>query len=138
MKRKQKFEVAINKVCNLRLTREYVEIEAKDKQWKVQFGNKTREYAQITYLVANKDIESLNNLAALLYQSRAIVTDSLFLKFFVEATKKYFKAIEKQAKENAKKVSEKEDAVAFAEEKVLHEQTPESVEELENAKKDVE
>lgn len=134
MKRKQKFEVAINKVCNLRLTREYVEIEAKDKQWKVQFGNKTREYAQITYLVANKDIESLNNLAALLYQSRAIVTDSLFLKFFVEATKKYMKEIEKAKKET----TEKEEAVTLAEEKVLHEQTPESIEELEKAKKDVE
>ena len=134
MKRKQKFEVAINKVCNLRLMREYVEIEAKDKQWKVQFGNKTREYAQITYLVANKDIESLNNLAALLYQSRAIVTDSLFLKLFIGATKKYMKEIEKAKKET----TEKEEAVTLAEEKVLHEQTPESIEELEKAKKDVE
>ena len=44
------------------------------------------------------------------------------------------KEIEKAKKET----TEKEEAVTLAEEKVLHEQTPESIEELEKAKKDVE
>ena len=46
--------LTIGNTFNLRVNKKLVDIETTDKQWKVQFGSHTKEYAQILYLLEQK------------------------------------------------------------------------------------
>jgi hypothetical protein len=106
----------IGNTFNLRVNKKLVDIETADKQWKVQFGAQTKEYAQIMYLLENKDEKALVNLAFLLFDTRLIVADTSFLKFYQNMLKEFI-----ASKEVAPEVSKEEDDKILEEERALHE-----------------
>lgn len=103
------FEVRINK--------KLVDIETTDKQWKVQFGNKTKEYALIMYVLENKDEEGLKGIVLRLFHTRMTVTDTEFSNMFGDLLKTFYET--KMAK--AAEVSKEEDDKILNEERALHE-----------------
>ena len=97
----------------------------------MSFGEGTMEYAQIVYLISKKELTSLHNLSSFLFFTKLIVSN-------VDFCNRYNYLIQKFLEDNEvkKEVDEKEDAKTLAEEKALHEKTPEAVQELENTKKE--
>ena len=106
----------IGNTFNLRVNKKLVDIETTDKQWKVQFGSHTKEYAQILYLLEQKDEVSIQNLTFLLFYTRLIVADTSFLKFYQNMLKEFI-----ASKEVAPEVSKEEDDKILEEERALHE-----------------
>lgn len=101
----------------VRVNKKLVDIETSDKQWKVQFGSHTKEYAQIMYLLEQRDETSLQNLTALLFYTRLIVADVDFLKFYQNMLKEFI-----ESKQQAPEVSKEDDDKILEEERTLHEQ----------------
>ena len=97
----------------------------------MSFGEGTMEYAQIVYLISKKELTSLQNLSSFLFFTKLIVSNVDFCNGYNDLLKKFL-----EANEVKKEVDEKEDAKILAEEKALHEKTPEAVQELENTKKE--
>lgn len=108
--------LTIGNTFNLRVNKKLVDIETTDKQWKVQFGSHTKEYAQILYLLEQKDEVSIKNLTFLLFYTRLIVADTSFLKFYQNMLKEFI-----ASKEVAPEVSKEEDDKILEEERALHE-----------------
>lgn len=106
----------IGNTFNLRVNKKLVDIETADKKWKVQFGAQTKEYAQIMYLLENKDETALVNLAFLLFYTRLIVADTSFLKFYQNMLREFI-----ASKEVAPEVSKEDDDKILEEERTLHE-----------------
>ena len=100
---------------NLRVNKKLVDIETADKQWKVQFGAHTKEYAQIMYLLENKDETALVNLAFLLFYTRLIVADTKFLQYYQDMLKAFV-----ESTEQAPEVSKEDDDKILEEERKLH------------------
>ena len=107
----------IGETFTIRVNKKLVDIETSDKQWKVQFGSHTKEYAQIMYLLEQKDEVSITNLTFLLFYTRLIVADTDFLKFYQNMLKEFM-----ASKEVAPEVSKEEDDKILEEERQLHEQ----------------
>lgn len=105
----------IGNTFNLRVNKKLVDIETADKQWKVQFGSQTKEYAQIMYLLEQRDETSITNLTFLLFYTRLIVADTSFLKFYQDMLKEFV-----ASKEVAPEVSKEEDDKILEEERALH------------------
>lgn len=106
----------IGNTFNLRVNKKLVDIETTDKQWKVQFGSHTKEYAQVLYLLEQKDEVSIKNLTFLLFYTRLIVVDTSFLKLYQNMLKEFM-----ASKEVAQEVSKEEDDKILEEERALHE-----------------
>lgn len=73
-------KILIKDVFEVRLNKKMIDIETVDKQWKVQFGKKTKEYAMLSYLIQQG--EELENAITLLFYSRLMLTDNYFLKLY--------------------------------------------------------
>lgn len=73
-------KILIKDVFEVRLSKKMIDIETVDKQWKVQFGKKTKEYAMLSYLIQQG--EELENAITLLFYSRLMLTDNYFLKLY--------------------------------------------------------
>ena len=101
----------------VRVNKKLVDIETSDKQWKGQFGSHTKEYAQIMYLLEQRDETSLQNLTALLFYTRLIVADVDFLKSYQNMLKEFI-----ESKQQAPEVSKEDDDKILEEERTLHEQ----------------
>lgn len=108
--------LTIGNTFNLRVNKKLVDIETADKQWKVQFGSQTKEYAQIMYLLENKDETALTNLTFLLFYTRLIVADTKFLKYYQDMLKTFI-----ESTEQAPEVSKEDDDKILEEERALHE-----------------
>lgn len=121
----------LNNQIKLILNKHLVKFETKDEKWEVAFGEGSMEYAQIVYLISKKDLAAMQNLSVFLIFTRLIVSDVDFCNKYSELLTEFLKD-----KEVEKPVDKKEDDKTLAEEKVLHEKTPEAIQELENMKKD--
>lgn len=99
----------------VRMTSKLVDVETKDKQWKQQFSSRTKEYAQILFLIDNKEEKALKTLIILLYQTRLIASDNLFLTMYQKLLKEYLEERTKLIE-----VSEEEDKKIIEEEKAMH------------------
>lgn len=106
----------IGNTFNLRVNKKLVDIETADKQWKVQFGSQTKEYAQIMYLLEQKDNQAVINLTFLLFDTRLIVADTNFLKYYQDMLKAFV-----ESTEQAPAVSKEDDDKILEEERILHE-----------------
>ena len=105
----------IGNTFNLRVNKKLVDIETADKQWKVQFGSQTKEYAQIMYLLEQRDETAITNLTFLLFYTRLIVADQKFLKYYHDMLKAFV-----ESTEQAPEVSKEEDDKILEEERALH------------------
>ena len=117
MRKNKTVQFDLNGEIRLLLNRNIVKFASRDGKWEMSFGEGTMEYAQIVYLISKKELTSLQNLSSFLFFTKLIVSNVDF-------------------NEAKKEVDEKEDAKILAEEKALHEKTPEAVQELENTKKE--
>lgn len=106
----------IGNTFNLRVNKKLVDIETADKQWKVQFGSQTKEYAQIMYLLEQKDNQAVINLTFLLFYTRLIVSDTKFLKHYQDMLKVFV-----ESTEQAPEVSKEDDDKILEEERTLYE-----------------
>ncbi|MEG1289550.1 MAG: hypothetical protein RRY36_05285 [Bacteroidaceae bacterium] len=113
----------------IRVTPDLIDIETKNKDWKIQVSNRTKEYGFISYLINKNDMHALETQIVAMYYTRMVATDGEFLKIFMNLCHEYIKT------KNPSEISEKEDAVILAEEKVMALKTPEAIEELEKLKK---
>lgn len=121
----------LNGEIRLTLNSHLVKFASKDGKWEMAFGEGTMEYAQIVFLITKKELTSLQNLSAFLYFTKLIVSDVDFCNRYNDLLKDFLKD-----KETVKPVDEKADKIILAEEKALHEKTPEAIQELEDAKKE--
>lgn len=113
----------------LRLTESRVDIETKSKDWKVMFAANTYEYAFIVNALKHDDTQSIHLCAIAIFSTRMVFRDASLVKDIFDLAEKSAKNIvEKQP------VTQSDEEI-LAEEKVLHEQTLESVNELEEIKK---
>lgn len=101
----------------VRVNKKLVDIETPDKEWKMQFGYHTKEYAQIMYIIEQKDEEALQTLCVRLFFTRLIVQDKDFSQMYSEMCSEYFKLKGR----DATKVSKEDDDKIIEEEKTLHE-----------------
>lgn len=101
----------------VRVNKKLVDIETPEKDWKMQFGAHTKEYAQIMYIIEQKDEEALQTLCVRLFFTRLIVQDKDFLQMYSEMCGEYFKLKGRDAAE----VSKEDDDKILQEEKALHE-----------------
>ena len=106
----------IGNTFNLRVNKKLVDIETADKQWKVQFGSQTKEYAQIMYLLEQKENQAIINLVFLLFYTRLIVSDTKFLKHYQDMLKVFV-----ESTEQAPEVSKEDDDKILEEERTLYE-----------------
>lgn len=91
-------------------------IQTADGQLKIQFGNRTKEYAQIMYLAATNSIEELKFLAAFMYYTRMIISDNSFFHKYKELLDWYLES------KKAPEVSKEEDDKILEEERKLYEE----------------
>lgn len=131
MKKNKTVQFDLNGEIRLLLNRNIVKFVSRDGKWEMSFGEGTMEYAQIVYLISKKELTSLQNLASFLFFTKLIVSNVDFCNRYNDLLKKFL-----EDNEAKKEVDEKEDANILAEEKALHEKTPEAVQELENTKKE--
>lgn len=131
MKKNKTVQFDLNGEIRLLLNRNIVKFVSRDGKWEMSFGEGTMEYAQIVYLISKKELTSLQNLASFLFFTKLIVSNVDFCNGYNDLLKKFL-----EDNEVKKEVDEKEDAKILAEEKALHEKTPEAVQELENTKKE--
>lgn len=109
----------------LRITESRVDIEAKMKDWKVMFAVGTYEYSYIVHAINKSMFQDLHLIAVALFISRLVFRDAKVLNdIYLSVEKSVQNRIERP-------VSEDEDQKILAEEKVIREQTPESIQELE-------
>ena len=101
----------------VRVNKKLVDIETPEKEWKMQFGCHTKEYAQIMYIIEQKEEEALQTLCVRLFFTRLIVQDKDFLQMYSEMCGEYLKLKGRDATE----VSKEDDDKIIEEEKILHE-----------------
>lgn len=106
----------IGNALEIRVNKKLVDIETTDKQWKIQFGCHTKEYAQILYILEQKDSVALQTLCNHLMFARLIVTDAKFLQAFHEMCENYINEVQ------IVDVDKEEDDKILKEERALHEQ----------------
>lgn len=119
-------------------------------EWSLSFTFTTTEYSLINYLIKENELDGLTELVRAMHATRCIfmnprVAGVMYLYLQVASNPSNTAPIDKFCKdlydiakaeaENKKKLKKNEDAIALAEEKVMHEQTPESILELEKIKK---
>lgn len=90
-------------------------IQTADGQWKLQFGNRTKEYAQITYLAGTHSDSELRVLALLMFYTRLAIVDNKFLGMYQGILKEFFESTK------APEVSKEEDDKILEEERKLNE-----------------
>lgn len=135
----------------LYLSTKWVEIESASKEWSVRFWKSTNEYGLINLLVKNGEIEQVTEIARAFYLSRLLIhAEPIFSKkgspvvgengvqiAEMKVLKDFYSSLERMTRRTASQSGNtKNGSIILAEEKVLHEKTAESIQELENIKKD--
>lgn len=115
----------------LRVTDQRVDLETKDKSWKMVFSNQTYEYGFVFHMLKNESFKELHAIAVALFVTRLVCRDAAMVPeiyALADRVQERLVAAALAAK------PEQSDEEILAEEKVLHEQTPESIAELEEIK----
>lgn len=113
----------------IRITESRVDIETKAKDWKIMFSASTYEYGSILNCIKYEDFKALHLCAVALFVSRVLFRDATMIP-------KIFTLAEESIANIAKKTpkTQQPDEEILAEEKVIHEKTVESINELEAIK----
>ncbi len=110
----------------------FVQFESASKDWLVRYGAGTFAAGIVNFLVQQNELEGLTEFVRVQYLAQWMFQDAAMIKEFYRILERSQKRIA-----NAQKRDEN-DEVVLAEQKVMHEQTVESVEEYEkkrNSKK---
>lgn len=107
-----------------------VELESAGHDWSVSYAAGTYEAGMVNALLADKSFEILMELARIQYMCRLVFMDVKLIKEFYQCIERSVKRAEKSAKAGGQP-----DAEVLAEERVLLEQSEESINELEKIKK---
>ena len=113
----------------LRITDLRVDVETKNKEWKVVFSRETYEYGFIYNMLVHQDLAGLYNIAVAIFLTRILFRDVRMVEEVFQLADKVNARI--KAETPAPKQS---DEMILAEEKVLSEKTPEAIRELEELK----
>lgn len=135
----------------LLMKNDYLTIESASKEWSVRFWKSTNEYGLINLLVKNGEIAQITEIARAFYLSRLLIhAEPVFSKkgspvvgengvqiAEMKVLKDFYSSLERMTRRTASQSGNtKNGSIILAEEKVLHEKTAESIQELENIKKD--
>lgn len=131
MKKNKTVTFDLNGAIRLILNRHLVKFTSKNGKWEMSFGEGTMEYAQIVYLISKKELTALQNLSSFLFFTKLIVSNVDFCNRYNDMLKKFL-----EDNEVKKEVDETVDAKILAEEKALHERTPEAIQELEDTRRE--
>lgn len=115
-------------VYRVALSEKQAEIQSAAGDWSTSYGNTSFEYGMINYLIKDGFMDELIELCRVTFMARMFFHDTKLIKEF-------YKECERAGKRMAAKKPDQQDAEILAEEKVLHEQTEESVVELEEIRK---
>jgi len=113
----------------LRITERRIDLEVPDKSWKIVFGHGTYEYAFMYHMLKSESLNELHMIAIALFGVRLAFRDP---KMVQEVFRLMDESVERIRVAQA--APEQSDDIILAEEKVMHEQTSESVRELEELK----
>lgn len=116
----------------VRTSKAGVEFESASKDWRVSFAITTYEHAAISYLIQQKQMDAIMELVRTLFVTRMVFADAKLVKEIWQSIERSQKRLQKAENE---KVGKKPDAEVLAEEKVMSEQSMESINELEKIKK---
>lgn len=109
----------------------FVQFEAASKDWLARYSAGTFTAGIANFLVKNEALEELAELVRVQYFATWMFHD-------VAMIKEFYRILERSQKRLAKEQKKEDDAQVLAEQKVIHEQSVESVEEYEkkrNSKK---
>lgn len=107
----------------------FVQFESAIKDWLVRYSNATYAAGMVNFLVQQNELQGLTEFVRVQYLSQWMFQDAAMIKEFYRILERSQKRIA-----NAQKRDEN-DEVVLAEQKVMHEKTVESVEELEKIRK---
>lgn len=107
----------------------FVQFESASKDWLVRYSNATYAAGMVNFLVQQNELQGLTEFVRVQYLSQWMFQDAAMIKEFYRILERSQKRIA-----NAQKRDEN-DEVVLAEQKVMHEKTVESVEELEKIRK---
>ena len=116
------------KVFNVSIYKDGAWISDYANTWKLFFRTGTYECGMLFYVISNKHLEDIHKLIFAMYYSRLSFRSIVMVKAIYSAADDYAK--------DAGVTNNDDDAKIVAEEKVLHEQTLESISELEKLKGD--
>ena len=106
----------------------FVQFESASKDWLVRYSAGTFAAGMVNYLVQQKELETLTEFIRVQYLATWMFQDAAMIKEFYRILERSQKRIANAKKPGAYII---EDEVVLAEQKVMHEQTVESVEEYE-------
>ncbi len=106
----------------------FVQFESASKDWLVRYSAGTFAAGIVNYLVQQNELEGLTEFVRVQYLSQWMFQDAAMIKEF-------YRILERSQKRLAKEQKKEDDAQVLAEQKVIHEQTVESVEEYEKKRK---
>lgn len=115
------------KIFNVSIYKDGAWISDRGNTWNLFFRAGTHECGLLSYLVEKKDDAAIMTLAIAMYYSRLAFKSTIMVNAIYAAANEYA-TIKNSAKDD--------DAKILAEEKVIHEQTLESINELEKLKRD--
>ena len=107
---------------------QFVQFESASKDWLVRYGAGTFAAGLANNCVQNGAIQELHELVLTQYLSQWMFQDAVMIKEF-------YRILERSQKRMQNKQKRENDELVLAEQKVMHEQTVESVEEYEKARK---
>lgn len=107
----------------------FVQFESASNDWLVRYSNATYAAGMVNFLVQQNELQGLTEFVRVQYLSQWMFQDAAMIKEFYRILERSQKRIA-----NAQKRDEN-DEVVLAEQKVMHEKTVESVEELEKIRK---
>lgn len=117
----------------LRITESRIDLETRAKDWKIVFAAGTYEYAYIFHMLKSQEMKGLHSIAVAIFLTRYLFRDAQMIQdMFLLSETVAARIAARQA------APEQTDEEILAEEKALHEQTPESVRELEELKETTE
>lgn len=116
MKPTKTVKLKISEAFNLRFNKKLVDVETFDGQFKMQFGNRTEEYAQTMYCVEKQDLQSLQGLTIVIQLCRMALSNPEFLNILLDAAKDFMTKSQQPVE-----VDKEEDEKALRETQALHE-----------------
>lgn len=131
------------------LGRGYLTIESASKEWSVRFRESTNEYGLINLLLKNGELEQVTEIARAFYLSRLlihaepifnkkgspVVSESGIQVAEMKVLKEFYSSLDRMTRRGAQSAGKsKNNSIILAEEKVMHEKTVESIQELEKLK----
>lgn len=106
----------------------FVQLESANKDWLVRYSAGTFAAGMVNYLVQQNELEGLTGFVRVQYLSQWMFQDAAMIIEF-------YRILERSQKRIAKEQKKEDDAQVLAEQKVMHEQSVESIEEYEKTRK---